>query len=68
MVGLGRPGMISTRDVTVAKPSLLPEAEFAPWVHPGPDVEISFPASRSVSNMHNICLIFQIATDTLEEM
>ncbi|GKZ97564.1 hypothetical protein AnigIFM59636_000951 [Aspergillus niger] len=68
VVALGRPGMISQRDISVAKPSLLPEMEYHSWMSNGPTARIPGTVSHSVSNMNNICQIFEIACPTLEEM
>lgn len=68
VVALGRPRMISQRDISVAKPSLLQELEYVPWESYGPERKVIIPVSRSVSNMNYTCIFFQIASETLEEM
>ena len=60
--------MISKRDISVAKPSLLEEAEYKPWESTGPEKTVTIPLSRSVSNMNYMCEIFEIGSDTLEEL
>lgn len=68
VVALGRPGMIAQRDISVAKPTLLPEMEYDSWTGDGPETKIVVPVSHCVSNMNYICEIFEIAAHALEEM
>lgn len=67
-IGLGRPSMIRERDITAAKPSLLKEEEFVPWLSDDFELSADMSASRSVSNLRYMTSIFQIACPTLDEM
>ncbi|KAL5334411.1 fungal-specific transcription factor domain-containing protein [Aspergillus crustosus] len=68
VLALGRPGMIAQRDITVLKPSLLPDVEYVPWANDGAGMRIVVPVSRAVSNMNHTCEIFQMSSYTLEEI
>lgn len=68
VVALGRPGMIAQRDMSVAKPTLLPEMEYDSWTSDGPVARISIPASHSILNMNSTCEMFEMASAALEEM
>jgi hypothetical protein len=68
MVGLGRPGLIQQRHIGIDKPNLLKEAEFGPWDLENHGTRIHFSSSRFVTNLRYSCEVFQIASETLEEM
>ncbi|OJJ42372.1 hypothetical protein ASPZODRAFT_105265 [Penicilliopsis zonata CBS 506.65] len=67
-IGLGRPSMIKEWDITALKPSLLRTVEYCPWQVPGNGVNIAIPVSRSISNMHYMCEIFQIVSNALDQI
>lgn len=67
-IGLGRPSMIRERDITVAKPSLLKEEEFVPWLSDEFELSPDLSASRSVTNLRYMTSIFQTACPALDEM
>lgn len=68
-LGLGRPGMIQQRDISVDKPSFLKDQEFGPWeCNTTLGTKVSISTSRSVSNLHYMYDIFEIAAEPLEEM
>ncbi|RVX70437.1 hypothetical protein B0A52_05936 [Exophiala mesophila] len=67
-LGLGRPSMIRERDITAAKPSLLKEEEFVPWLSDDLELSADMSASRCVSNLRYMTSIFQTACPTLDEI
>lgn len=60
--------MIKEWDITALRPSLLPNVEYSPWEIHEHGSNISISMSRSISNMHYMCEIFQIVSSPLDQM
>ncbi|KAK4938766.1 hypothetical protein LTR10_020869 [Elasticomyces elasticus] len=68
-IGLGRPSTIQEHDITIPKPSLLPEVEFEHWQHDLKNETFNEPNfSRMISNNHYVCELFGIISTPLDRL
>lgn len=65
-IGLGRPSAIQAHDISIPKPSLIPEIEFQPWCASDRGPSMDLPQSRMVSNSHYACELFSIVSYPLD--
>lgn len=65
-IGLGRPSAIQAHDISIPKPSLIPEIEFESWCasEGGPDMDP--PPSRMITNSQYACELFSIVSYPLD--